>query len=84
MVRGRRIRERGKISLSRYFQKINKGDRVIIKVNLAKPINFPKRMQGRTGVVEGIRGRAFIIKLKDMGKEKKFIIDPIHLKKVEN
>ena len=45
--------------------------------------NFPKRIQGRTGVIEGKRGRFYIIKLKDQEKEKKFLIAPVHLKRIK-
>ena len=39
-------------------------------------------MLGRTGVVEGKRGKSYIIEVNDQNKEKKFIIAPIHLKKM--
>jgi ribosomal protein L21E len=39
-------------------------------------------LRGRTGVVEKKRGRAYMVKLKDQNKEKRFLIEPIHLKKI--
>ena len=36
----------------------------------------------KCGVVKEKRGRSFIISLSDSGKLKKFIIDPVHLKKI--
>jgi ribosomal protein L21E len=44
---------------------------------------FPKRIQGRTGIIKEKRGKSYIIKLKDLKKEKIFIINPIHLKKIK-
>ncbi|MBU4070066.1 MAG: 50S ribosomal protein L21e [Nanoarchaeota archaeon] len=79
----KKIRTKGKIQFSRYFQKLEKGDSVAVVKEPAIPSSFPKRLQGRTGLVEEKRGKAYIIKLKDQKKEKKFIIDPIHLKKIK-
>ncbi|MFH1310953.1 MAG: 50S ribosomal protein L21e [Nanoarchaeota archaeon] len=83
MAGRKKMRTRGKIQLSRYFQEINKGDIVAVVKEPAIPSNFPKRMQGRTGIVENKRGRAFIVKIMDQNKEKKFIIEPVHLKKIK-
>ena len=82
MVRRKKIRTRGKFSLSRYFQDLKEGDRVAIAKEKAVQASFPERMQGRTGVVEGKRGRTYIVKIKDHDKEKTYLIAPIHLKKM--
>lgn len=85
MIKRKRIREKGKIKLSQYFQKLEKGDKVSIirEVSVATGTGFPKSIQGRSGVVEGEKGSCYIIKIK-MGKDKKFIIHPIHLKKLKS
>jgi len=83
MSKRKKIRTRGKLQLSRYFQKLNKGDFVAVVREPAVQSSFPQRLQGRTGVIEAQRGRAYIVKIKDQNKEKKFIIEPIHLKKIE-
>ena len=75
-------RSRGKLQFSRYFQDLKNGDKVAVIKELSVPSNFPDRYQGRTGEVEGKRGRAYIVKIKDNEKEKKFIIQPIHLRKI--
>jgi large subunit ribosomal protein L21e len=59
------------------------GDLVAIFAERSEKIDFPKRLQGRTGVVVGKRGRANIVKIKDQTKEKEFIIKSIHLKKIK-
>lgn len=82
MVRRKKIRTRGKLSLSRYFQDLKEGDRVAVSKETAVQAAFPERMQGRTGVVEGRRGRAYVVKIKDHDKEKRYLIAPIHLKKM--
>jgi len=83
MVNKKPIRTRGKLQLSRYFQELNEGDFVAISRERAVPVNFGKRFQGITGVVEGKRGKAYIIKIKDGNKEKRLLIEPIHLKKIK-
>ena len=82
MVKRKKIRETGKISFSRAFQDFKSGDRVSVVIEKTKPLGFPKRIQGRCGVVEERRGRSFIVSINDLEKNKKFIIDPSHLKKI--
>lgn len=83
MSKRKPIRTRGKIPLSKYFQEFKKGDSVAVVRELSLKGSFPERLQGRTGIVEEKRGRAYIIKIRDMNKEKKFLIEPIHLKKIK-
>ena len=82
MAKRKKIRTRGKIQLSRYFQNLKEGDNVSIVRDLSVEFSFPERMQGRTGTVVEKRGRAYVVKIMDHDKEKKFIIEPIHLKKI--
>lgn len=79
----KKIRTKGKLQLSRYFQELKKGESVAIVREPAVQSKFPQRLQGRTGVIEGKRGKAYILKVKDQNKEKKFLIEPIHLKKIK-
>lgn len=83
MVKRKNIRKRGKLSFSSSFQELKEGDNVAVIAEISVQPAFPKRLQGRTGVVEGKRGREFIVKINDGNKEKRFIINPIHLKKVK-
>jgi len=83
MVRRKEIRTRGKISLSKYFQKFKEGDSVGGKRDISIKVNVPKRIQGKTGIVEEKRGKAYLVKIKDISKEKQFLIEPIHLKKIK-
>jgi ribosomal protein L21E len=76
-------RERGKIKLSRYFQKFKKGDRVAVVKELALQPRFPKQIQGRSGVIESERGSAYVVKIKDLNKEKNYIIHPVHLRRLK-
>jgi len=83
MVRKKSIRTKGKIQLSRYFQKFEKGDSVAVVRELSITSNFPKRLQGKVGIVEEKRGRVYLVKINDLNKEKRFLIEPIHLKKIK-
>lgn len=83
MANKKPVRTRGKISFSRYFQKFKEGDFVAISREPAVTCNFKKRIQGITGVVEGKRGRAYIVKFKDHNEEKRLLVEPIHLKKIK-
>lgn len=83
MVRKKEIRTRGKIPLSKYFQKFKEGENVAVKRDISLKVNFPKRLQGKTGIVEEKRGKAYVVKIKDIAKEKQFLIEPIHLKKIK-
>jgi len=84
MVKRKSIRTRGKIQLSRYFQELEKGDFVSVIREWSIKSGFPERLQGRTGIIEGKRGEAYIVKIKDQNKEKKFLIESIHLKKIKH
>ena len=79
----KKTRTRGKLQLSKYFQKLEKGDSVAVVREASVKSSFPTRLQGRTGLVESKRGKAYIIKIKDQAKEKRFLIEPIHLKKIK-
>jgi len=83
MNKRKSIREKGKIKLSRYFQEFKKGDRVSVIRDLSLNPKFPKQLQGRSGIIKNKRGRSYIVKIKDLNKQKTYIIHPIHLKKLK-
>lgn len=83
MARRKSIRTRGKLQFSRAFQNLEEGDLVAVVREPAMQPRFPKRIQGQTGVIEKKKGKAFTVKINDMDKEKRFIIEPIHLKKIQ-
>ena len=84
MLKRKQVREKGKVKFSRYFQKLEKGDRVSVVRDVSLKSGFPKQLQGRTGIVEGKRGKCLIIAIKiASGPCKRFIIHPVHLKKLK-
>lgn len=83
MARKKQVRTRGKLQLSKYFQELKEGEFVSVVREPALKASFPERLQGRTGSVESRRGKAYVVKMKDQNKEKRFLIEPIHLKKIK-
>jgi large subunit ribosomal protein L21e len=76
-------REKGKISLQKYFQNFNPGDKVHLTVEptVQKGMYYPPYI-GKIGIVKSKRGSCYEVAIKDINKEKLLIVHPIHLKKV--
>tara|TARA_Y100000310_G_C20665993_1_gene807519 strand:- start:765 stop:1001 length:237 start_codon:yes stop_codon:yes gene_type:complete len=68
--------------MSRIFQELKEGDRVAVIIDVSENKGFPKRIHGKTGVIEKRKGKAYIVKIRDNNKEKQYIIKPVHLKKL--
>ncbi|MEK6927848.1 MAG: 50S ribosomal protein L21e [Nanoarchaeota archaeon] len=83
MVSHKNSRTRGKISFSRFFQQFKPGDFVAVVQELSEPFGYNHRLQGRTGTVIEKRGAAYYIEVKDLNKPKRYLLKPIHLKKIE-
>ena len=83
MVKSKSVRSRGKLQLSKYFRKFANGDHVAVVREISLQSKFPKRLQGKVGVIEDRRGKAYIVRIKDKNTEKRYIIEPIHLKKMD-
>ncbi|MFH1849521.1 MAG: 50S ribosomal protein L21e [archaeon] len=74
------IRQKGKISLTKYFRTFSPGDRISLKVDstVQKGACFP-RFHGKTGIVKARRGRCYEVLLKEGKVEKCVIVHPIHI-----
>jgi len=83
MVRRKPVRTRGKLQFSKYFQELKKDDSVAVVREPAVQSSFPKTLQGRTGIIKSKRGKVYVVKIKDQNKEKKFLIEAIHLKQIK-
>ena len=85
MLTHKSIRSRGKVSLTKYFQKFKQGDKVALVKDLAvQSSGFPDRMQGRTGVVVSARGGSYVVAVKDFAREKQYIVKPVHLRRIRH
>ncbi len=77
-------RERGLIPITRALQQFEEGERARIKLEPSVHKGQPhRRFHGKTGVVIGKQGEAFVLKISDGKMEKKVIARPEHLRKVE-
>jgi large subunit ribosomal protein L21e len=60
------------------------GDRVAIVLDGAQQKGMPhRRFQGRTGIITGTQGRAYVVRVLDGNMEKTVIARPEHLKPIE-
>jgi len=77
-------RDKGKLSLTKFFQKFEVGERVTLKADPAyqKGMYFP-RFHGKVGVLKGKKGRCYEVQIKDINKEKIVVVHPIHLQRVK-
>ncbi|MBX4196717.1 50S ribosomal protein L21e [Candidatus Pacearchaeota archaeon] len=82
MLKQKRMRDRGKLSLTRFFQKFKPGDAVAVVREHAVPFGYSTRVHGRTGKVIAQRGSAYEVEVNDINKPKRYLIKPIHLKKI--
>ncbi len=77
------LARKGKISITRFFQKFDKDDRVVLKAESSyqKGMYMP-RFHGKSGIVEEKIGRCYKVSFNDMGKKKTAVVHPVHLKKM--
>ena len=83
MTTRKKLREHGKIKLSNYFQEFKEGERVTVVQELAMNPAFPRKLQGRSGVVVGKQGESYIVDIKDLNKEKTYVVHPAHLRRLK-
>ncbi len=76
----KKVREKG-IKIRKFMQTFEVGQTVHIDIESASQKGMPHpRFQGRTGVVVGQRGRAYLVQIRDGGKTKLLIVRPEHLR----
>lgn len=84
MLIRKRTREKGKFSFTKYFQEFQPGEAVSVVRELSLPLDYLKQIQGRTGKVVAKRGSAYEVAIFDYNKEKRYMIKPIHLRRIKN
>ncbi len=78
----RRLGERGPVTVNRIVRVFEVGDRVAINIEPSFHKGMPfKRFHGMTGIVEGVRGEAYIVRISDQGKDKTVVTYPVHLQR---
>jgi large subunit ribosomal protein L21e len=76
------VRDKGKISLTKYFQEYNEGERV--KLSLEPAVQkgvFHPRFNGKSGIVQRKEGECYEVMIRDIHKNKLLLVHPIHLSK---
>jgi len=82
-VMTKRVRERGRLGLSRLLVNFENGEKVVIRIDPAVHKAIPhKRYQGKVGVVVGKRGDAYLLEIPFTKTVKTIITTPEHLKKL--
>jgi large subunit ribosomal protein L21e len=77
-------RERRRLFISRSMHPYQEGDKVAIVLDGAQQRGMPhRRFQGKTGVISGTQGRAFVVKVSDGNMMKTVVARPEHLKPIE-
>lgn len=77
------IRERGKISISRYVKTFKKGERVLIKIEPSVHKGMPfRRYHGVSGTIIAKKGRCYELAVTDGSKRKIIIAHPCHLRRL--
>lgn len=75
-------RQKGKISLTRCLQKLDVGQKVLLKADSAvQSALYFRRFHGMIGTVVGKRGRCYEVAVYDRNQKKKLVVHPVHLHK---
>ena len=80
----KKTKNKGKISLTRYFAVFKQGDKVCLSVEPAVQTGrYHMRYHGKIGRIRNKQGKCYEVAVKDCSKEKIFIVHPIHLKRLQ-
>ncbi len=77
----KKIRDRGKVTISRHMQEFKEGDRVnLVTEPAVQKGQFDPKFHGKSGVVKAKKGSCYIVTINDKGKQKELIVHPVHMK----
>ncbi len=80
----KKARDRGKLSVVKFFQEFKEGERVMIKAEPSVKKNIPhRRFLNKPGIIIGKRGHAYRVRVNDLNKEKDIFVLPIHLRRLK-
>ncbi|HLD11054.1 MAG TPA: 50S ribosomal protein L21e [Candidatus Nanoarchaeia archaeon] len=75
-------REKGKISITRFYQKFNEGEKVYLVAEPAYQNGmYHPRFHGKSGSIINKRGKCYEVEIKDGNAKKLMIVHPVHLKR---
>lgn len=78
----KRVREKGKLGLSRLLAQYEVGEKVVINIDPAIHKGMPhKRFQGKVGTVVEKRGKSYVLDIPQRKTSKYIIARPEHIKR---
>ena len=78
----KRVREKGKLGLSRLLAEYKVGEKVVINIDPGIHKGMPhKRFQGKVGTVVERRGKAYVLDIPQRKTSKLVIAGPEHVRK---
>ena len=78
----KKVREKGRLPLSRLLTKYEEGDKVVINVDPGIHKAMPhKRFQGKVATIVGTRGKAYIMEIPQRKTVKTIITTAHHIRK---
>ena len=78
----KRVREKGKLGLSRLLADYEVGDKVVINIDPAIHKGMPhKRFQGKVGTIVEKRGKAYVLDIPQRKTSKLVVARPEHVRK---
>jgi large subunit ribosomal protein L21e len=79
----KKTREKGKVRIRAQLQIFKIGDAVLVKPDSAYHKGMPfKRFFGKQGKVSEVRGKSYLVDIREGGKHKQVICSPVHLRKL--
>ena len=77
-------REKGKLGLSRILYEYKVGEKVLVKIDSGFHKGMPhRRYHGNVGVITALKGRAYVVSVKQGKATKEIIIRPEHLSPIK-
>ena len=77
-----KLKYKTRVSFSKHFQKFQNGEIVAVIKKPSVTASFPGRLHGQTGVIDGKVGKAYVVRINGKKRDKKFLVMPIHLNKI--
>lgn len=78
----KRPRQKGKISIRRYLDTFQAGDRVLLAAEPALQGGmYHPRFHGKAGIVQKSQGSCFVVLIRDGNAKKELIVHPAHLRR---
>jgi large subunit ribosomal protein L21e len=77
------LRQKGKISLTKFFQEFKVGQKVVLLVESGYQRGmYHRKFYSKDGIVSGKQGKCYLVDIVDGRVAKTVIVHPVHVKKV--